>query len=137
MRHPSGGIFVFGSNLAGIHGAGAALDAMNMYGAKRGQGVGIQGDSYAIPTRDEDIVTLPLGEIARHVMDFLDYADSHLENLFFVTAIGTGLAGYEHYEIAPLFEAPPPNLLLPKQWVVILGGDRWKHLRGTHFGEGY
>ena len=85
-------IFVFGSNLAGRHGAGAALDARKNHGAIYGQGVGLQGNSYAVPTKDEHIKTLPYERIEVYVRDFIRFACQHPEHTFNVTPIGTGLA---------------------------------------------
>lgn len=109
-------IFVFGSNLAGIHGAGAALFARKHYGAILGKGVGLQGSSYAIPTKDYNIRTLPLEHIQLFVNDFLDFARSvpHME--FQVTRIGCGLAGYKDEDIAPMFKNAPANCELPEGW---------------------
>lgn len=109
-------IFVFGSNLAGRHGAGAALYAHKQHGARYGQGQGRQGDSYGIPTKDAYIQTLPLFRIKEYVDVFLDYAKSHPDLTFNVTRIGCGLAGYKDYQIAPLFRTAPSNCLLPKDW---------------------
>ncbi len=85
-------IFVFGSNLAGRHGAGAALYARQNHGAVYGQGIGLQGNSYAIPTKDERIQTLPHERIEVYVRDFIRFACQHPEHTFNVTPIGTGLA---------------------------------------------
>lgn len=109
-------VFVFGSNLAGRHGKGAALYARQHHGAIYGQGVGRQGNSYAIPTKDERLRTLPLDVIAKHVADFICYADTHRASVFDVTAIGTGLAGYTHEQIAPMFAGAPHNCNLPREW---------------------
>ena len=109
-------IFVFGSNEAGIHGAGAALTAHVSYGAELGIGVGMTGDSYAIPTKDRFIQTLPLQHIRFYVEDFLDFAKANPDKKFFVTTIGTGLAGYSHWDIAPLFDGAPANCRLPPEW---------------------
>ena len=116
-------IFVFGSNLSGIHGAGAAKIALNKFGAIFGQGVGIQGKSYAIPTKDVDVATpLDLNTIELHVIDFVLYAAEHLDQKFLVTEIGCGLAGFEVSEIAPLFEdaIDLPNVYLPKRFIDVL-----------------
>ena len=109
-------IFVFGSNRAGIHGAGSARCAERLYGAKWGVGEGPTGRAYAIPTKDENIKTLPLYKIKRHVDKFIEYATDHPEFTFKVTRIGCGLAGYEDKDIGPLFAGAPPNCTLPKGW---------------------
>ncbi|MGI9491486.1 MAG: A1S_2505 family phage non-structural protein [Geminicoccaceae bacterium] len=112
-------IFVFGSNLAGRHGAGAAKFARENHGAVYGQPVGLQGDSYAIPTKDEKIRTLSLTDIQTHVKRFLVFAESRRDEMVFdVTAIGTGLAGYKHGDIAPMFEGYPGNVHLPEEWLI-------------------
>lgn len=107
-------IFVFGSNLAGIHGAGAARHALEKYGAVYGEGVGRMGQSYAIPTKDENIVTLPLARIKPHVDVFVDYAKSHPNLTFHLTRIGCGIAGYDwDRDIGPLFPSElPANVIL-------------------------
>lgn len=109
-------IFVFGSNLAGRHGAGAALHARKYYGAVYGQGIGLQGSSYGIPTKDHRIQTLPLDSIQVHVENFLRFAGEHPELTFEVTRIGCGLAGYTDHQIAPLFRGAPENCQLPDGW---------------------
>lgn len=116
MRTTEQAIFVFGSNLAGRHGAGAAKCARNHYGAEYGVGVGRTGDSYAIPTKDYSIKTLPLDRIQGFVRDFKVYALHHPELEFNVTRIGCGLAGYTDNDIAPMFKDSPSNVLLPKEW---------------------
>jgi hypothetical protein len=109
-------IFVFGSNLAGRHGKGAALFAKQYHGAIYGQGIGIQGNSYGIPTKDAKLKTLPLVVIAKHVRDFIQYANDHPELSFQVTKIGCGLAGYKEEDIAPMFLIAPNNCHLPDGW---------------------
>jgi hypothetical protein len=109
-------IFVFGSNLAGRHGAGAALCAIKEHGAKYGQGIGRQGNSYAIPTKDENIRTLPLVNIQKYVEEFIAYAKEHNNEIFYVTRIGCGLAGYSDTDIAPMFINAPDNCKLPVGW---------------------
>lgn len=109
-------IFVFGSNLAGIHGAGAALHARHFYGAVLGVGVGPQGRAYALPTKDQHFRVLPLFVIAQHVTEFISYAKMHPELTFNVTAVGCGYAGYNPFDIAPLFKGAPPNCELPNWW---------------------
>jgi hypothetical protein len=108
--------FVFGSNLAGRHGKGAALQAKLNWGAKYGLGEGPSGQSYALPTKDADLRTLPLDAIERHVCRFIVYACAHPELQFLVTRIGCGLAGYTDAEIAPLFRLAPANCVLPRDW---------------------
>lgn len=109
-------IFVFGSNLAGRHGAGAALLAAKLFGAQRGVGEGLTGQCYALPTKDEFIKTLPLNEINRYVAEFLNVAWKHPKLTFLVTKIGCGLAGYDVEEIAPMFHKIPNNVILPVEF---------------------
>lgn len=109
-------IFVFGSNLSGIHGAGAARFALENHGAKWGQGIGLQGNSYGIPTKDENIETLPLRQIQKHVDVFMKFAAEHPGLTFRVTRIGCGLAGYTDNQIAPMFAGAPQNCELPDGW---------------------
>lgn len=97
-------IFVFGSNLAGRHGKGAAKTALG-WGAKYGQASGIQGKTYGIPTKDVSIRrTLSIEEIKPFVDDFIEWAKYHSGNIFYVTEIGCGLAGLKPKEVAPLFK---------------------------------
>lgn len=112
-------IFVFGSNLAGRHGKGAALYAKVNKGAIYGQGIGRQGNSYAIPTKDENLQTLPIDKIKPHVDDFINYAKSNPNLDFEVTRIGCGLAGYSDKDIAPLFKNAPNNCFLPDGWRIL------------------
>ena len=121
MNETTGSVFVFGSNLAGRHGLGAALHARQNKGAVYGQGVGRQGDSYAIPTKDADLNVLPLSEIAAYVNSFILYAKLHKDVWFEVTAIGTGLAGYSHKQIKPMFDHAPANCMLPNEWKTQIG----------------
>lgn len=110
-------IFVFGSNLAGMHGGGAARIARLHFGAVMGKGVGLQGQSYAIPTMQGGVET-----IRPYVNDFLDFAKHHPEMQFLVTPIGCGIAGFEAEDIAPLFEKAKEikNISLPESfWEVI------------------
>lgn len=113
-------VFVFGSNLAGRHGKGAALQARLKFGAIYGQGSGFMGQSYGIATKDSsrELRVLPLREIAIHVDIFLQYARVCPNQRFLVTAIGCGEAGYSPREIAPLFFASPlpANVVLPKSF---------------------
>jgi hypothetical protein len=109
-------IFVFGSNLAGRHGAGSALVALRRYGATYGQGVGLQGQAYGIPTKDHQLRVLPLAEIEGHVRTFITFAETHRDLTFSVVRIGCGLAGYRDDEIAPMFSDAPSNCILPDGW---------------------
>lgn len=112
-------IFVFGSNLAGRHGAGAAKFAVDKCGAIYGVGFGLQGSSFAIPTKDENLNVMPLHLIAKYVEAFVEYAKTHPELTFYVTAIGTGLSGYSHLQIAPMFGNAPDNCVLPDEWQIL------------------
>lgn len=112
-------IFVFGSNLAGRHGAGAALHARKHHGAIYGQGKGLQGSAYAIPTKDQHIRTLPLLEIASYIDEFLVFAYNNPQLTFQITAIGCGLAGYSPKQIAPFFKNCPDNCELPNEFKFI------------------
>ena len=110
-------IFVFGSNLAGMHGGGAARIARLHFGAVMRQGVGLQGQSYAIPTMQGGVET-----IRPYVDRFIAYAKRHPEKHFLVTPIGCGIAGFEAEAIAPLFEKAKEmkNISLPESfWEVI------------------
>lgn len=109
-------IFVFGSNEAGRHGAGAAKFAIKERGAIYGQGYGLQGQSFAIPTKSWVLKTLPIWAIKDYVDLFLDFAGRHPEMIFEVTRIGCGLAGYRDTDVAPLFAEAPANCELPKGW---------------------
>lgn len=113
-------VFVFGSNLAGRHGAGAALWARQHRGAKVGVGEGMTGNAYAIPTKDANIKTRPLDDIAKSVRYFLDYARSRPDLEFQVTEIGCGLAGYTPDQIAPMFRGAPFNCRLPPAFVAVI-----------------
>lgn len=114
-------VFVFGSNLAGRHGKGAALWARQHRGAIYGRGVGRQGNAYAIPTKDRQLRVLSLEAIRVHVDDFLRYARQHADLDFELTPIGCGLAGYRPDQIAPLFADAPGNVTLPDVFRAALG----------------
>lgn len=111
-------VFVFGSNLAGIHGAGAAKLAYEKFGAIKGQGFGLHGQSFAIPTKDENIQTLPLYKIENYIFEFENTIKEKPDLLFYVTEIGCGLAGYTSENIAPLFyhSYKLPNVYMPKRF---------------------
>lgn len=117
-------VFVFGSNEAGIHGAGAARIAERQHGAVYGIGYGHYGNSFAIPTKDRKIRTLPLTAIETYVDYFIQYAKLHSELEFKITCIGCGLAGYEHGDIAPMFLKAPSNCSFDEAWMPWLGSDR-------------
>jgi hypothetical protein len=110
-------IFVFGSNLAGAHGGGAARIAYQRFGAIMGQGVGLQGQSYAIPTMQGGVET-----IKPYVDEFIVFAAKHPEMKFLVTKIGCGIAGFRNEEIAPLFVGAidVENVILPKSFVEVI-----------------
>jgi hypothetical protein len=109
-------IFVFGSNLDGRHGKGAAWYARKMYAAEYGVGEGRTGRAYALPTKDERLQPRPLGDIAASVDLFLAYAWDHPDLEFYVTRVGCGLAGYEDEQVAPFFLLAPGNCTLPDGW---------------------
>jgi hypothetical protein len=111
-------VFVFGSNLGGHHGGGAARVALNKFGAIYGQGVGLQGQSYAIPTMQGGVET-----IQPYVDDFIKFAENNQQLFFFVTRIGCGIAGFSDEQIAPLFTNALAlnNICLPKSFVNYLG----------------
>lgn len=110
-------VFVFGSNLEGRHGRGAALDAVDHWSARRGVGRGRTGDAYAIPTKGYDMQVLPLAEIKGYVQEFIDYARTKPRLTFLITPVGCGLAGYTHEDMAPLFKGVPDNCVLPQEWL--------------------
>lgn len=105
-------VFVFGSNEGGRHGRGAAFTAKK-WGARNGNGFGHHGQTFAIPTKDRSIKTLPIGRIRAYVFLFLEYAATHPELEFLVTEIGCGLAGYSPRDIAPMFLEATENVVLP------------------------
>lgn len=110
-------VFVFGSNLAGMHGGGAARVARLRFGAIMGQGVGMQGQSYGIPTMQGGVDT-----IRPYVDEFINYAKAHPEKHFLVTPIGCGIAGFESEDIAPLFNEARlvQNVSLPESFWKVL-----------------
>lgn len=111
-------VFVFGSNLAGRHGKGAALVARQKFGAVSGQGTGLMGRSYGIATKGVKLDVLPLPKIGEQVSTFLAFARAHPDLKFFVTEIGCGLAGYQPADVAPLFGSSiPGNVILPASFL--------------------
>lgn len=110
---PYGSIFVFGSNLAGRHGKGAARVALDKFGAIWGAGYGLQGRSFAIPTKNYDLDVIPLTDIGYYVRSFIKEAIDRHDLTFLVTQVGCGLAGYRPYQMAPLFHGSPKNCTFP------------------------
>lgn len=110
-------VFVFGSNLAGRHGKGAALFARKHRGAEYGVGEGHTGNSYAIPTKDYNLNPRPLEDIRKSVLRFIDFAERHPELKFEVTRIGCGLAGFDPSEIEPMFKGAPENCRMPEWYI--------------------
>lgn len=112
-------IFVFGSNLAGRHGKGAALHARTFFGAQIGVGEGRTGNAYAIPTKDAALQTLPLSEVSQAIKRFADYARANPDETFHLTPVGTGLAGLAKRDIWAAVKAAriPPNVLLTSSWL--------------------
>ena len=110
-------IFVFGSNLSGFHGGGAARVAYKKFGAVWGQGVGLQGQSYAIPTMQGGVET-----IKPYVDEFIEFAKAHPEYKFLVTLIGCGIAGFLPSDIAPLFKdaMEVENIILPRGFISLV-----------------
>jgi len=107
---PDNGVFVFGSNAEGRHGAGAALTAVQRFGAIDGVGEGLQGQSYALPTM-EGIRAFEMA--ARR---FVAFAEAHRELEFYLTKVGCGIAGYREDEVIPFFADAPSNVIKPPGW---------------------
>jgi len=126
VQNPYKLCFVFGSNKAGIHGAGAARYAKTKRGAVHGIGEGFTGHSetpcYALPTKGYNIEVLSLEDVARSIQQFLMVADTYLDRMgFMVTRVGCGLGGHKDSDIAPLFEVAPANCLFDTEWMRYLG----------------
>lgn len=113
-------VFVFGSNLDGFHHGGAARMAFEKFGAVWGEGVGLHGQSYAIPTMHGGIE-----ELEPYIDDFCQYVWNHPGKLFLVTRVGCGIAGFKDQEIAPLFAdlIETDNVALPQEWVDIINAE--------------
>lgn len=122
-------IFVFGSNLQGLHCSGATRAAYDRFGAVWGQGVGLQGQSYAIPTMQGGVET-----IKPFVDDFIELAREWDQNTFYVTRIGCGIAGFSDEEIAPLFDEAYDlyNVRLPKSFAEIIEHNRAARRAASH-----
>ena len=109
-------IFVYGSNTHGFHDKGTALIALKYYGAIYRKGLGHVGQSYAIPTKHgKDLSVMSLDDIREHVEAFKTYTLSNPQLSFYITPVGTGLAGYKHEEIAPMFKGCV-NCMFPEDW---------------------
>lgn len=128
---PPYGRFYFGSNESGYHGAGAAFDAWKRFGARYKKGFGPNGRSFAIPTKDWDVQTLPLPVIDHYVQRAIEFIKANPEEVHIITRIGCGLAGYEPKDIAPMFVevADFANVWLPEDFRIIL-----KKLKNTYEG---
>lgn len=109
-------IFVFGSNLLGIHGGGAAWYAKNKLGAVMGVAEGLTGDTYALPTCYRPGEPVTLEELRVYVDNFLNFASDNDDLQFFVSAVGCGIAGFNEDDVAPLFKNAPVNCDLPPGW---------------------
>lgn len=111
-------VFVFGSNTEGRHGKGAAKEAVDKHGAVYGQPEGKQGNSYGIITKElrKGLPTITLDQVRIGVNNFLEYANMNRLQLFYVTKIGCGLAGFKEEDIKPMFSSAPSNVYLPKEW---------------------
>lgn len=116
---PNNVIFVFGSNLAGRHGKGAALFAKKNYGAQYGVGVGRTGEAYAIPTKCKKLKTLPIEDVRVYIDVFCNYAQDNPSLMFAVTPVGTGLAGHDKREIWRAFKdfRMPANCYFTSSWL--------------------
>lgn len=111
----NGEVFVFGSNLAGIHGAGAARIAWEKFGAIRGIGIGLHGNSYALPTKNHDIITMELDDVIDFIHGFVRFTWVNKDKKFFVTRVGCGLAGFRDSQIAKHFTGAH-NCSFAKEW---------------------
>ena len=130
-------IFVFGSNLSGIHGKGAARLAYDKFGAIWGKSNGLQGQSYAIPTKDKTVIkTLEIEYIEHYIFEFIEFAKTNKELVFLITEIGCGYAGYKPKDIALLFEECKhlDNVYLPEsfwKYIELVVTDELKPISGV------
>lgn len=113
-------IFVFGSNTAGRHGAGAAKVAHDKFGAEYGVGEGLTGQSYALPTLNGALEKRALVEISRSALKFKRFAEANPHLTFYLTKVGCGLAGFDEEEMKQMFYYLPVNVIVPKGWGVSL-----------------
>lgn len=119
-------VFVFGSNLAGRHGKGAASHAAKAFGAERGVGIGRTGSAYAVPTKDGRLNVMPVRFIKAHLEDLRAYADAHRADIFELTPVGCGLAGHDPKHIAKAVDGAGPwphNVSLSRSWLDHLDRD--------------
>lgn len=112
-------IFVFGSNLSGIHGAGAALYAHKNYGAEWGVGRGRTGNSYALPTKGVNICNIPFEQVQGYIQEFCDHARENPSETFLLTPVGCGLAGFDKKDVWAAFKefGLPSNVVLTSTWI--------------------
>jgi hypothetical protein len=113
-------VFVFGSNMNGYHGAGAARFARVHYNAKMGVVFGHTGEAFAIPTMGENFTPLGLSVIREYVVKFLTEARNKPDHVYYLTPIGCGIAGFTAEQIAPLFKGAPSNVRLPDEFTAVL-----------------
>lgn len=123
-------VLVFGSNARGAHGAGAALRARQAYGAKYGQGKGLQGQSYGIPTKDKSLKVLPPNKIESYVEEFKEFAAANPDKEFYVTKVGTGLANISSEVMANMFVGSPQNCIFSQGWKIYLGA-KYRYFTGN------
>jgi hypothetical protein len=116
LRIPANSVLVFGSNLSGRHGRGSAKLAVEIFGAKYGNGHGPQGNAYALPTKDYNLNTLSIQEIRQYINGLFSWARLNYDKYFIVVKVGCGLAGYRDFQIAPLFVDAPSNCMFHVDW---------------------
>jgi hypothetical protein len=116
-------IFVFGSNLQGIHGSGSARYAFDHYGAEWGVGEGLTGEAYALPTKHSPAQSLSIEELEEAVARFVDFAWDNPTMDFLVTSVGCGLAGFKPHEVGPMFLLAPDNVYIQMQIAQWVGSD--------------
>ena len=129
-------VFVFGSNKAGNHAGGAARTAVEKFGAVTGQGEGIQGQSYAIPTLDENMEKVSLDDLQQSLLHFCQYAEKESEKTFYLTKIGMGIAGFTLDEMLEVINRVdlPCNVIIPEEFNVVYG---YKGFEGDLTCRGY
>jgi len=134
-------VFVFGSNKSGNHAGGAARLAVEKFGAVMGQAEGLQGQSYAIPTLDENMEKVDINKIASSVMELYEFAKNNPDKTFYVTKIGCGIAGFSIIEMGDMFKTmlAPQNVILPKEFCITKGYKVFNNdmtCRGFQYKEG-